>query len=453
MSRRPVPSPEYQQRRNDRMRALRSQREAPMRRRRQAQPVLFVLWIGLTIVGVAFLLWLGFTALFAPRVMAWIEENPGSIEHGIVQDFVEWYRPEVLADDPASAERRRISFEVPEGANDTEIGRALFEASLIKSQVAFQYAVLQAGREGTLPAGTYDLSPTMRPSQIVDTLVAISRGPELNVTIREGMRLEEVVAALANTELTMNLEAFADLVRNPPPELLNRYDFLDELREGRTLEGYLYPSTYTLFVNSSPGDVITKLLGDDTGGFAVALTQEIRDGIAAKGLSIDRAVILASIVEREAVVPEERPLIAGVFLNRINNPTGETAGLLNADPTIQYGVASDMYLFQQQLAVDQWGTVEWWPQLQTSPGEIGREWPEELAPFQTYFRAGLPPAPIANPGIDSIAAVASADTASGYLYFVAACPNGSRDGSHYFATTLGEHQANIARANQECAGA
>ncbi|MGH2356462.1 MAG: endolytic transglycosylase MltG [Candidatus Limnocylindria bacterium] len=447
MSQRP-PAWEYEQRRQSRIRQLREQREGPMRRRRRVEPLLIVAWLAGSIALVAVLLVLGFMTIFAPRVMAWVEANPGAIEHGVVQDFVEWYRPEALGDEPAGTERRRITVEIPEGVTDAEIGQLLLDASVINNRLAFQYQVIQSERSGTLAAGVYDLSPTMRPSQIIATLIG-EAFVETEVIILEGLRLEEVVAALGNTDLTMNLEAFADLVRNPPAELLNQYDFLIDLPAGRSLEGYLFPDTYRLEVSSNPEEILNVLLTT----FGTQLTPEIRAAIAARGLSIDDAVILASIVEREAVIAEERPLIAGVFLNRINNPQGETAGLLNADPTIQYGQATFEYLIQQQLVVDQWGLASWWPQLQVSAGELGTDWPEELIGFQTYLIPGLPPTPIAAPRIESIAAVANAATDAGYLYFVAACPNGVRDGSHYFASTLADHNANIARANTECAGA
>jgi len=116
-------------------------------------------------------------------------------------------------------------------------------------------------------------------------------------------------------------------------------------------------------------------------------------------------------------------------------------------------VASHPYLADTEgstLPVDEWGNQKWWPQLQVPGGEVALE--ESLLGFQTYTQQGLPPMPIAAPRIDSIAAVASAPLDQGYLYFVAGCPGGTRDGSHYFASTLDEHNANIARANEECAG-
>lgn len=460
MSRRPAPMGEYEERRNARIRQLREQREGPVRRRRRVQPLLLIAWIAGTIALVAFLIVLGFNVFFAPRVMAWVEENPGAIEHGIVQDFVQWYRPEVLEDVPASSEQRRVTVNVETGATDTSIGQLLFDEGLISSQIAFQYAVISAGREGTLAAGTYDLSPTLSPSQIVAALRGQEFGPTTSVTIREGLRLEEVVATFGASEMTTNLEELAAILQAPPADLLNQFDFLNDLPAGRSLEGYIPPETVEYEISgdqAAPFAVAHRLLTQ----FGTALTPEIREAIAAQGLTIDEAVIIASIVEREAVIDEERPLIAAVYIKRFLEPdNAQTAGLLNADPTLQYGLTTGQLrpdghplLANTEgalLPVDEWGSVEWWPRLTVGGGEVALE--EYLLGFQTYTRAGLPPMPIAAPRIESIAAVANAPLDDGYLFFVAGCPDGTRDGSHYFATTLDEHNANIARANEECAG-
>ena len=454
MSRRPS-SWEYEERRNARIRELREQREGPVRRRRRVEPLLLIAWIAgsIALLGVAIVF--GFNVFFAPRVMAWVEQNPGAIEHGIVQDFVEWYRPEVLADEPASDEQRRVTVVVEQGASDTSIGRLLMENGLINSEIAFHYAVITAGREGTLAFGTYDLFPTMRPSEIVATLQGEAFGEVTRVTLREGLRLEEVVAEFAASEMTMNMEEFAALLQAPPADLLNEFDFLADLPAGRSLEGYITPETLEYQVSDSERDVVVKLLTQ----FGQRLTPEIREAIAAKGLTLDEAIIIASIVEREAVVDEERPLIAAVYTNRYLDPNNQqTVGLLNADPTLQYGLATSerrpighpLLAGTGTLPVDQWGSVEWWPQLQVSGGEVPLD--EALLGFQTYTRPGLPPMPIAAPRIGSIEAVANAPLDEGYLFFVAGCPGGVRDGSHYFSRTLDEHNALIAQANAECAG-
>ncbi len=461
MSRRPTPSSwDYEERRNSRIRELREQREGPVRRRRRIQPLLILLWLAGTIALLGVLLVFGFTTFFAPRVMAWVEENPGAIEHGVVQDFVEWYRPGELADEPASTDRRRVTVVVEQGATDTSIGRTLLSEGLIRSEIAFQYAVIAANREGTLAAGTYDLSPTLRPSQIVAALQGEEFGEVASVTIREGLRLEEVVATFGESELTMNLEEFASLLQAPPADLLNRFDFLNDLPAGRSLEGYIPAQTLEYEITSSPREVVERLLGQ----FGSQLTPEMREAIAAKQLSIDEAVIIASVVEREAVIDDERPLIAAGYTNRSLPPDNpETVGLLNADPTLQYGLTTGELrpLGHPLLAgteggtlpVDDWGSVDWWPQLQVGGNEVAIA--EGLGGYQTYVNPGLPPTPISAPRTGSIEAVAIAPTDEGLLYFVAGCPDGVRDGSHYFATTLngpGSHNENIARAIQECAG-
>jgi len=459
MSRRPS-SYEYEERRNARIRQLREQREGPVRRRRRVEPLLLLVWIAGSIALLVVALIVGFNVIFAPRVMAWVEENPGAIEHGIIQDFVEWYRPEVLADEPASTEQRRVTVVVEQGATDTSIGELLFEEGLISSEIAFQYAVINSGREGTLAAGTFDLSPTLRPSEIVAALQGVEFGPTTTVTIREGLRLEEVVATFAASEMTMNMEQFAALLQSPPADLLNEFDFLADLPAGRSLEGYILPETLEYELsgeNATPRAVVRRLLGE----FGAALTQEIRDGIAAKGLTIDEAVIIASIVEREAVIDEERPLIAAVYTKRFLEPDNpQTVGLLNADPTLQYGLMTGearplghpMLVNTEGpfLPVDEWGTINWWPQLMVPGGEVPLE--EYLLGYQTYTRPGLPPTPIAAPRIGSIEAVATAPLDEGYLFFVAGCPGGTRDGSHYFSRTNAEHEVFVAQAREECAG-
>jgi len=448
---------EYEERRNARIRRLREQREGPMRRRRRVQPLLLVVWIAGTIALVGVLIVLGFNSIFAPRVMAWVEENPGAIEHGVVQDFVEWYRPEVLADVPASDEQRRVTVTVEQGATDTSIGQLLFDQGLIGGQIAFQHAVIVAGREGTLAAGTYDLFPNMAPSEIVATLRGDDLGEVTRVTIREGLRLEEVVATFAASEMTMNMEEFASLLQAPPAELLNQYDFLSDLPAGRSLEGYIPPETIEYEVDTDAIVVVETLLNE----FQGSLTDEIIAGIDGRGLSLDEAIIIASIVEREAVIDEERPRIAAAYTNRYLEPDNpQTVGLLNADPTLQYGVTTGEQrpvehplLGESEgtaLPVDEWGAVDWWPQLQVGGGEVALE--EFALGFQTYTQPGLPPMPIAAPRTESLEAVATAPLDDGFLFFVAGCPDGTRDGSHYFSTTLDEHNANIARANEECAG-
>jgi UPF0755 protein len=427
--------------RNARIRELREQREQPLRRRRRFQPVMIVAWFAVVAGVAAIAIWLGFLA-FAPRLMAWVEDNPGWIQQGVVRDFVQWYEPEQLADTPVSDSRDRVTVNVEPGTSDAEIGHLLADKGLIRSELAFQYAVQRAGRSGTLQAGVYDLSPSLTPSEIVAALRQ-KAGKEIQVRITEGWRLEQIVGYLATTQSTMNIDEFARLVKDPPADLLAKYDFFKDLPVGRTLEGYIYPDTYRLDANWSARRVLEVFLD----AFQSHLTPEVMDGIANQGLSVDQAVTLASIVEREAVLEEERPRIAGVYLNRIKQgANGETNGLLQADPTLQYALATAQH---GKAPVDEWEKIEWWAQLPDAGANI-KDLPKELAGYQTYLNPGLPPTPIAAPRASSLAAVAAPN--GDFLYFVAGCPNGQRNGSHYFAKTYAQHQANIAKAKQECAG-
>jgi len=440
MTRRPTPNRDRDEARDSRIRAMRAERETPRRRRRAFQPVVLIGWFAGVIALAGVLIFIGLLAL-SPRLMDWIEGHPGTVDNGLVRSFVEWYRPNELADTPVSTDGQRITIEVIAGATDAEIGKLLVQKGLVRSELAFQYAVLQAGRAGDLQAGVYDLSTSLTPSQIV---AALRQQPGVEVTIRigEGWRLEQIVAYLATTQLTMNIDEFADIARHPPADLLAKYDFLTALPAGRTLEGYLYPDTYRVDLNSTPRALIDKLLGT----FELRLTPEIRDKIAAtkiagKPMTIDQAVILASIVEREAVLDAERPIIAGVYLNRLN-----TRGWrLDADPTLQYGVATAA---SGSSPAATWGAVKWWAPLDVRGVDL--KLPASLIGYQTYTHDGLPPAPISAPRIASIMGVASADLADGYFFFVAGCPGGTRDGSHYFAKTLAQHNANVAKANGEC---
>ncbi len=444
-----------EERRNARIRQLREQREAPLRRRRAFEPIVILAWFLGVAALVGILIYLGFLLLLSPRLMAWIEDNPGTISHGVVRDFVEWYAPGALADEPVSDSTERINFVVDPGDSATEIGEKLEAAGLVRSQLAFQYAVQQAGREGTLASGSYDLSPSLRPSQIVGALQQVQL-EEVRITIGEGWRLEEIVGYLESQTLTMDLEEFASLVQNPPADLVAQYPFLQDLPPGRSLEGYLSPNTYDVYLSATARDIVEVLLD----GTAQVLTPEVLEQIAARQIggrqmTVDDVVKIASIVEREAVLDEERGLIAGVYTNRLNQPQGETAGLLNADPTLQYGLATDTHLRSPgPVPFTEWDEVTWWPMLEVRGADVVfTNAPEELAGYQTYINAGLPPTPIAAPRHASLQATIAPDTEARYLYFVAGCPDGERDGSHYFATTNDEHNANVARAREECAEA
>lgn len=312
-------------------------------------------------------------------------------------------------DQPAGDDPTPVTFTVHPGETAAQIAQRLEEEGLIRSADLFRALLRLRGADTRLEAGSYELRRTMTMNEIMAALQH-GRPPTVQVTIPEGWRAEEVADLLRVVDLAAPDE-FLRVVRSG--EGFDN-DFLDDRPEGVTsLEGFLFPDTYEFPTDATARDIVAHMLRN----FGQRFTPELRQQVRNQGLSIYRAVTLASIVEREAVIPEERPIIASVFLNRLE------AGMhLNADPTVQYALG-----YQEDSGV-------WWKRpLLLDDLTID-------SPYNTYQHIGLPPGPICNPGLAALEAIANpADT--NYLYFVANDVAG--DGSHVFAETLEEHSANI----------
>ncbi|HEX5418135.1 MAG TPA: endolytic transglycosylase MltG, partial [Chloroflexota bacterium] len=194
--------------------------------------------------------------------------------------------------------------------------------------------------------------------------------------------------------------------------------FLDQLPPSGSLEGYLFPDSYQFEPNTPADQVVQRMLDD----FQRHLTPAMLSAYKAQGLSEDQAVIIASIVEREAETPSERPIIASVYLNRVHRGMK-----LQADPTVQYSLIP-------ALGTPVAGT--YWK------GGLTLADLKNPSPYNTYVVGGLPPGPICNPGLASLEAVAKPATTD-YLYFVA-----RPDGTHAFAKTLEEQEQNVAKYQQ-----
>jgi UPF0755 protein len=251
----------------------------------------------------------------------------------------------------------------------------------------------------TIESGEYVLNQTMTPRQIADALQHGYAG-EIVLTVPEGRRLEEIADLAAN--IGVDRAEFMALASTPAEF---QHAFLQDLPQGTSLEGYLFPDTYRLPENVGARELIERMLSNfETKVNYSDATRPLYD-----------VVVLASVVEREAVLAAERPTIASVYLNRLDNGIK-----LDADPTIQY-------------ALGQPG--DWWPQITVD------HYNSVDSPWNTYLYAGLPPSPIANPGAASIQAVlAPADT--DYIFFMRDCD--ADDGSHLFAVSSEEHMANYA---------
>ena len=286
---------------------------------------------------------------------------------------------------------RTMELTVPRGIGAGGVAELLADSGLVRSPhyVLWRYSRMEG--EPPLQAGRYLLSDTMQVDSILSRLASgrVMPVPTHWVTIPEGLRMDTTLALLSDS-LDIPMQALDSLARDSA--------FLEDLGVP-CLEGYLYPETYELADTLSPRQVIARV---------------VRTGLSrwepAEGEDRHRTVILASIVEREARVDEERALIAGVFENRLRRGMR-----LESCATVQYalGRVRDTLLYSD-LEVD--------------------------SPYNTYIHEGLPPGPICSPGRKALEAAVSPDTGEGYLYFVS---RGDGSGRHLFARTHAEHARNI----------
>ncbi len=288
-----------------------------------------------------------------------------------------------------------VQFDIETGQSPDAMIHDLHSLGLIDNPGLFRTYLIYSGLDKKIQTGTYHLSPAMTEIEIADTL----RDPsprETTLTIIPGWRVEEIATILPDLGLEIAPEEFINEVQS------------------RQVEGFLFPDTYQVERNISAPLLIETLHHT----FNDHLTTQMLEGFENQGLTLREGVILASIIEKEAVLKEEMPTISSVFLNRLKQDMP-----LGADPTIQYALG---YNEQQDT---------WW----TNP--LSESHFSIQSPYNTYHNKGLPPGPICNPGLTALKAAAfPANTP--YYYFSAAC-DGS--GSHSFSETFQEHQSKICR--------
>lgn len=308
-------------------------------------------------------------------------------------------------DQPVGVQDGPLDFEVLEGETASEVSERLKDLGVVIDPFLLRTYLRYRGMDVGIEAGRYRISGVMTVRELAETLQT-ARPPAVHLTVIEGWRLEQIARALSETGLGVTDQQFVEAARSRP----TGYSFTLLLPEPPTLEGFLFPDTYHLTPDDTADDILRAMLDN----FERRVDAELRQGFEQQGLGLYQAVTLASIVEREAAVPDERPLIASVFLNRL------AIGMnLDADPTVQYALG---------LQPD----GSWWKSPLTSD-DLQIE-----SPFNTYRYPGLPPAPIANPGLSSLRAVAfPAETP--YYYFRALCDGSGR---HAFAVTFEEHLRN-----------
>ena len=299
---------------------------------------------------------------------------------------------------PAGFDKKEEVFIVKKGSSLTLVATELERRRLIKSKDLFMLWATMKGGARDIKAGEYSLNQSMPPVRIFNILIsgAVKTHP---LTIPEGLTVEQIADLLAKNDLVNRME-FISLVRD---KTLVAYYHID----GSSLEGYLYPDTYLINRDMGARGLVDLMITR----FWNVFNPLIKGVNSATGglLSPSEIVTLASIVEKETSLAEERPVIASVFLNRLKKRMR-----LESDPTVIYG-------------------------LKDFDGNLRRKDLRTPNPYNTYTNYGPPPGPIANPGREALMAVIN-PAGTNYLYFVS-----KNDGSHYFSATLKEHNRAVAR--------
>jgi len=293
---------------------------------------------------------------------------------------------------PSGTALTKIIF-IKKGSHLKRVSEVLQQEGIIKNRLFFVLLAAILGQKTKIKAGEYEFHTQMLPLEVLDALVKGQVKRHL-VTIPEGYTLSQIAQLLEDLNL---VEKKGFLQKAASPAFINALG-LSELA-GPTLEGYLFPDTYHVFREMDPEEVIQMMVHQFKKVFGPDLVHRAYE----LGISEREAVILASIIEKETSLSEEKPLISAVFHNRLKRNIP-----LQSDPTVIYGIKN-------------------------FDGNLTKENLLKQTPYNTYLVVGLPPTPICNPGKESLlAAVQPAPVP--YLYFVS-----KNDGSHYFSSEIEEH--------------
>jgi UPF0755 protein len=351
------------------------------------------------------LVWAGATWTSRLRAMNSSSSQMTGLDKWLVGTYLDLIRSADV-DRPANNDPTPKRFVIEPGMSVQEIGQRLETQGLVTDGDLFRSYVRLNGLGEKIQAGAFSLRSNM---SIKEIAIALQRAKinEVVVTIPEGKRLEEV-AELLEKEVGVSGSQFMRMARLQDPNFVADYPFLKDLPSEASLEGYLFPDTYRLPENPTAQDVLLRML-DNFGEKASPLLDQAKQ----EGKNPREILTIASIVEKEAVIPDERPTIASVYLNR-----GKIGMKLDADPTTQYALGFDP---QQNT---------WWRTLTLDDYKY-----VDPAGYNTYINPALPPGPVASPGLGSIQAVVQPATTN-YYFFVACSGSG---GSHQFSVTYEEH--------------
>ena len=297
-----------------------------------------------------------------------------------------------------------VPFQIALNEPTAQVIERLNALGLVKNTQAFSDYLQYSGLDTTLQAGEYTLSPALSPVEIAHALQDPTPA-SIQFGVLAGWRIEEVAASIATSGLSIDPQAFLQSAMSRP----QGYSFSTDLPPQATAEGFLFPGSYSVPRDAGTNELLALILT----GFDTQVSSELRQAIANQGLTLYEGVTLASLIEREAILDEEMPLIASVFYNRL------AAGIkLDSDPTVQYALGFNS------------AQNTWWTNPLTST--------DIPSAYNTYLNPGLPPGPIASPGLAALQAVAS-PASTPYYYFRAACDGSGR---HTFAVDYQEHLQN-----------
>jgi UPF0755 protein len=368
-------------------------RRRPPQKRSSAGPLVFAL----VVVTAALALFFLGRPLATDAMVQAADDHDTLLRQSAVRAIIA-PRVEPLVDVPADPNAKTVDFTVRRGANASQIAADLQGAGLIKSALAFKFVLFENGIENSMQTGTYKVSAALSPRDLA-TLFQKAPGDQVALRIIEGWRLTEVAAAVNKAFPSISAADFAAAA-----VVGTRNNFvLSGLDPKTSLEGFLFPDTYFLRPDATADQIIGILLDN----FETKAGPALRTAAAARSVAIYDMVKLASIVEREARDRKESPTIAGLYQHRL-----DIGMKLDADPTIQYAKGTWDELSLDDLKLD--------------------------SPYNTYLNAGLPPSPIANPGLAAVQAAAQPEKTD-FLYFVA---KDDGTGDHAFARTLEEQEAN-----------
>lgn len=324
-------------------------------------------------------------------------------------------------------------FTIGGGESVGQVGRALVRQGLLVDQLAFTYLAVTQGLDDKLHTGTFNLDPTMTAQQLLDRLVLPPDPVTTRVllNLRPGIRLEQIAAKLQTEKgLDMDVEAFYQLMVDPPDWVRTEFPWLKALPKGRSLEGFIGLGPIPVDANIAPDDLLRVLLTRWETNIGPGLIDEVERS----GKDFYEVLTLASIVEQEVTDQSELRRVAGVYTNRLNPELWPTR-ILNADPTVSYAIDTDRLKRGTFEDYQKYTFFKAFNKLSSRKVSAG------MQSYQTYQNAGLPDGPIVSPPRAAIEAAADPDTRGRYLYFYA-CP-GSK--THRFARDEAGQQRNIDR--------